>query len=515
MARKRAAPAPSTPAWLDTKKGTLDLGAMFPPLARYWPEVGSASPQQAAFLVLDNLEVLYGGSAGGGKSSALLAAALQYVDRPGYAALILRRSFAELDLPDAIMDRSKQWLTGTDAKWNESKKTWTFPSGATLTFGYLEREADVFRYQGMATQFVGFDELTQFEEKPYVYLFSRMRRRKHSTIPIRIRSASNPGGVGHAWVLKRFPIAAGLKPSDRKGRVFIPARVYDNPGLDVDEYVGTLGHLDETLRKQLLDGDWSAFEGAAFQHFDEAIHCVPVLAPLPTWERVEGMDFGLNNPTAWYLCLTDYDGNLIFADSHYRPGLPSETAPIILQYRKPVYAGGRGWELRDEQGWGRRNVAYADPSIQARTGGLTRWGAPATIETEFQENGIDLTPGNNDPRVGYARLRELIQPDPTRRFPLWHPLAGQYGSPRLFVVRDTCPELVEQLKAAPLVGIDKRHAGEMIDPKWEGSYGHATAAARYLVSSRPGPSTLEEPVEEDPRRQFLKAVEKREATARR
>lgn len=506
---------PGVPSWIDSKKGTLDLGTLFPPLARYWPHLPTASPPQAAFLLLTNLEVLYGGSAGGGKSDALLAAALQYVDRPKYAALILRRTFAELALPEAIMATSKAWLTGSDARWNESAKTWTFPSGATITFGFLERDDDVHRYQGSAYQFVGWDELTQFPERPYTYLFSRMRRLKDSTVPIRMRAASNPGGVGHAWVLKRFPIAAGLSPADREGRVFIPAKVYDNPGLDADEYVATMQHLDETLRQQLMNGDWGAFEGAAFQHFDEAIHCVPVLAPLPTWERIEGMDFGLNNPTAWYLCLTDHDGNLIFADSHYRPGLPSETAPIILQYRKSVYAGGRGWELRDEQGWGRRNVAYADPSIQARTGGLTRWGAPATIETEFQENGIDLLPGNNDPRVGYARLRELIQPDPARRFPLWHPLAGQYGSPRLFVVRDTCPELVEQLKAAPLVGIDKRHAGEMIDPKWEGSYGHGCAAARYIVASRPGPSVLDEPAEEDPRRQFLRQVEKREAAARR
>jgi len=498
------------PSWINSTQGTLDLGELYPPLRQYWPHLPTASPQQAAFLVLDCLEALYGGSAGGGKSDALLAGALQYVDHPKYAALILRRTFAELALPEAIMATSKEWLARSDAKWNEQEKTWRFPSGATLTFGYLEKSDDVYRYQGSAYQYVGYDELTQFEEFVYTYLFSRVRRTKDHDVPIRIRSASNPGGRGHAWVLKRFPILAGSTPADREGRIYIPAKAYDNPGLNVVEYEQTLSHLDETLRKQLMDGDWGAFEGAAFQRFDEATHCVPAFAELPPWDRFEFMDFGLNNPTAWYLCLADYDGNLIVADSFYKAGLPSETAPIILRCRKPVSEGGRGWEPRDRDGWGNRNVCYADPAIQHRTGGLTRWGEPATIETEFLDHGIDLILGNNHPRTGYARVRELIEPDGARKFPLWHPKAGQYGSPRLFVVKETCPELVEQLKAAPLQPIDKRHAGEMIDPKWEGSHGHSCAALRYGVLSRAAPSVEPEPEDEDPRRAFLKAATKRE-----
>src|SRR4051812_7334087 len=89
-------------------------------------------PPQEAFLSLDCREAMYGGAAGGGKSDALLMAALQYVDVPGYSALILRRTFPDLALPGAIMDRSKEWLHGTDAHWNENERRWTFPSGATL-----------------------------------------------------------------------------------------------------------------------------------------------------------------------------------------------------------------------------------------------------------------------------------------------------------------------------------------------------------------------------------------------
>ena len=186
-------------------------------------------------------------------------AALQYVDIPGYSALLFRRTFADLILPGALMDRTRDWLAGTDAKWNDREKRWTFPSSATLTFGYLDSENDRYRYQGAEVQFVGFDELTQFRERDYRYLFSRLRRLEGSQVPIRMRSASNPGGIGHEWVRSRF-VDSGPE------RLFVPARIDDNPSLDREEYENTLSELDPITRRQLLDGDWTArAEGSLFK----------------------------------------------------------------------------------------------------------------------------------------------------------------------------------------------------------------------------------------------------------
>lgn len=204
---------------------------------------------------------MFGGAAGGGKSDCLLMAALQYVDEPGYAALILRRTYADLALPNAIMDRADQWLRPTDAKWNDDTKTWTFPSGATLTFGYLERESHKYRYDGPEFQFIGFDELTHFTQSQYTYMFSRLRKLETSDIPIRMRSATNPGGPGHQWVKQRFIIEGRAK-----GRVFIPSKLSDNPSINKEEYELSLSELDPVTKQQKLDGNWdAAAEGLIFQ----------------------------------------------------------------------------------------------------------------------------------------------------------------------------------------------------------------------------------------------------------
>ena len=96
-----------------------------------------------------------------------------------------------------LMDRARDWLGGTQARWNAHDHVWTFPSGASLTFGYLETERDKYRYQSSELQYIGFDELTQFGESQYLYLFSRLRRLAGCKVPLRMRSASNPGGLGH------------------------------------------------------------------------------------------------------------------------------------------------------------------------------------------------------------------------------------------------------------------------------------------------------------------------------
>jgi hypothetical protein len=228
----------------------------------------SFSPQkptdrQELFLGLPHKEAFYGGAAGGGKSSALLMAALQHVDVSRYSALILRRTFADLSKPGALLDRAREWLSQSSARYNDQRHQWRFPSGAVLAFGYLENDADVYQYQSSEFQFIAFDELTQFSKFQYTYLFSRLRRLADSTVPLRMRSASNPGGIGAEWVYERFiphdwqpDDAADLQVHEKDGRAFVPARLEDNPHLDQESYDESLEELDEVTRAQLRSGDW-------------------------------------------------------------------------------------------------------------------------------------------------------------------------------------------------------------------------------------------------------------------
>lgn len=226
----------------------------------YCPEEPSIN--QKVFLRSNSIEALFGGAAGGGKSSALLMAALQYVDVPNYSAILFRRTFADLSLPGALMDRFKSWLTNfEDVHWNNNTFVATFPSGARISFGYLNNTNDYLRYKGSEFQFIGMDEVTEIRESDYRYLFSRLRRPASgpvSQIPLRMRCASNPAPN---WVRQRF-IVEGREA----GRIFVPSTLKDNPGIDADSYRQALSALDPIERRRLEEGDWwSTALGSLFQ----------------------------------------------------------------------------------------------------------------------------------------------------------------------------------------------------------------------------------------------------------
>lgn len=201
--------------------------------------------------------MLFGGAVGGGKSDALLMAALQYFDVPGYAALILRTTLPALELAGGLIPRSHAWLEGTGAVWNERKRTWSSPEGATLTFGFLEGPRDVFRYLSSEFQFIGFEELTEFRrEEDYRQLFGRLRKPQAGplgAVPLRMRATTNPVGPGYMWVKQRF-VDTRASPS----RAYLPSKLEDNPSIAQAEYEAMLDELPPILRAKLRHGDWTA-----------------------------------------------------------------------------------------------------------------------------------------------------------------------------------------------------------------------------------------------------------------
>lgn len=356
------------------------------PGSKWCPHRPQAKQQQ--FLELDCQEALYGGAAGGGKSDALLMAALQYVDEPGYAAILFRRTYTELMLPEAIMARSHEWLAGTAAHWNGTDKQWRFPSGATLSFGYLDGPQDHLRYQSAAFQFVGWDELTQFPERPYRYLFSRLRRAAGSTVPTRVRSATNPGGPGHEWVKDRWGIPDDVdftRIYSAQGRVFVPARKAENRFVDHESYDQALAQLDTVTRDQLEHGKWVRdTSGLVYSDWHDAlvVDALPLLPEGERWQHLLACDFGVVDPTAFaVIAWSEHDPHCYVTEAEQWDDMsPSEAADMVIEWR------GR---------YGGRFVR-----VVGDTGGLGK-----AYETEFRKRfAIGLEAADKQNKLGFIKL---------------------------------------------------------------------------------------------------------------
>jgi len=347
--------------------------------------------RQAAFLNLWHLEALFGGAAGGGKSDALLMGACQYVHVPGYAALILRRSLAEAAESQAILARAMEWWAGTDVVWRGN--TAHFPSGASISFGYLRTYMDCYRYQSAEYQYIAFDELTQFFQDDYEYLFSRLRRPRcphHvpprppdlercldcirvaalSRVPLRMRAATNPGGPGHSWVRRRFDIRRVTTPDGRVAwlghnpdRPYLPATIVDNPHLDQESYIRSLSRMDPITREQLLRGDWTisadgrikshwaryyTVEGNAVFLDGRAVRidecwCFQTVDPAASSREGPGDPHIWRRPPSWTVVstwLVTPTGDLVWWDVlRFQREVPETIAAIIDNYRRHTASG--------------------------------------------------------------------------------------------------------------------------------------------------------------------------------
>ena len=106
-------------------------------------------PRQAEFMRRYEDEVLFGGAAGGGKSDALVIEALRQIKIPHYKGLILRKTYPQRA---ELIDKSFLYypLIDKKARYNDSKHTWKFSSGAKIIFGSLQHDKDKYNYQGQA-----------------------------------------------------------------------------------------------------------------------------------------------------------------------------------------------------------------------------------------------------------------------------------------------------------------------------------------------------------------------------
>lgn len=226
-----------------------------------------AGAQTEFFRRLEDV-VGYGGAKGGGKTDALLFDALRQIAKPRYKALLLRRTYPQLQ---EMIDRAHQYYPSLGGKWKGDLHRYTFASGAFVDFGHCENEIDKERYQGKEYHYIGFDQLEQFLESQFTFICAQ-NRTSDPDIQCFIRCTFNPGSVGHWWVKKRFidekkPLQTYSEMYEVYGKkisrtfCFVPSSVRDNPTLlsSNPTYLANLMSLPENEKKAYLEGDWNVF----------------------------------------------------------------------------------------------------------------------------------------------------------------------------------------------------------------------------------------------------------------
>ena len=302
-----------------------------PASRQWWP--GEPTPKQAAALALYGIpDLFYGGAAGGGKSEYLLMAASQFADHPDSHALLLRKTYKELTRPDALLDRARQWWEfQPEIRYLASEMKFVWPSGATIEFGHLGNSGAHYQYQGGAYTFIGIDEASHIPRVQIGYLRQRLRKPRNVPVPLQFRMGSNPGNVSHHYLKQRY-----VDTPNTTKRVFLPAKLQDNPHLNAEQYEDQFEDLSPVERAQLLEGDWSVVPTTEF--FDlEKIRWVDEV-PEGKWRWIRSWDYAATaakpgkdpDYTAGGL-IGFLDGQFILADMERFREEPAQTEERVLR----------------------------------------------------------------------------------------------------------------------------------------------------------------------------------------
>jgi Terminase large subunit, T4likevirus-type, N-terminal len=277
-------------------------------------------PKQAEFFAIPTSikEGFFGGAAGPGKSTAILMDPImkQFHLHPRFHGIIFRQTFRQLE--ESLIMESQHLYSMVGGRYSgKPEYCWTFPSGAKIRFSYLERDEQVYDHDTAQYHYAGFDELTAFTRFQYMYIVHSRVRTTVQGLPAYSRSASNPLGIGHAWVKERFitPCKEGRKvireimpDGEIVKRIFIPGRATDNPKImeEDPQYLTSLSLLPEAEKRSKLYGDWDAVSGQVFTELrtqqmpdepNNALHVIPAFMIPTHWPVILSIDWGFDAMT--------------------------------------------------------------------------------------------------------------------------------------------------------------------------------------------------------------------------
>ncbi len=404
--------------------------------------LGRPTERQRDFLMASERYVAYGGARGGGKSWAVRCKAVLLALRyEGCRILILRRTLGELRENHV---RPLMGVLDGIARYNESKRTFTFSNGSLILCGYCAKEKDLLRYQGQEYDFIFIDEATQMEE--YVFAALKGCLRGVGDCPKRMYLTCNPGGVGHSWVKRLFvdrKFKSGEDPADYR---FIKARLTDNQVLLSKDpsYLKALESLPQDLKRAWLDGCWDIFSGQYFEEFSRELHvCKPFLIP-PSFSRYIAFDYGLDMLACLWIACDNRGHFFVYRELHRQGLIVSEAARLIKEYSE-------GETIKE---------IFMPPDMHSRQkdSGLTM------AELFFRE-GIDGSCADNRRVPGWLAIKELLRQE------------GEGQPPRLQIF-ECCQTLISHLPS--LLKDEKDGSDASVHPH---EITHICDALRYFVLS--------------------------------
>lgn len=373
-----------------------------------------------------DIDVLFGGAGGGGKSAAMLAYALRACVRfPGLQAFWFRRSFPELNQSVLRALARYGYAKALGAKWDGSKYELRFPGGSVLTFAHAKNLQEAASLSSAEINLLLLDERTTIPPTVVDFLYTRVRSGVVGVPCLGARSASNPGHIGHGVVKADYVDATdhGTKTIvDKAGRQrsFIPAKATDNPY--VGDYEKTLaGIADPDLRARIRDGDWSAMPDAAFPDWKRDRIVVPPFTVPEAWGRYGGMDYGWAAPSVYMAAAKDGDGRLWF----YRELTMVQTAE--KEQARRIIAANAGMSMR---------AIAADPAMWGKAGSALPPAEQMLLE------GLALQKADNDRLGGKSRMHTYLSEGPA--CPV-HRELGWAMCPMLHVLDGACPEFVKTM----------------------------------------------------------------------
>jgi len=407
---------------------------------------------------------LYGGAAGGAKSHTLRWGLYRYaLAIPRFAALLLRRTYKELD--KTHLEKMVHEVPAIGGSFRAADRSALFPIGSKITAGHCDTDADYSAYLSTEYDIIVFDELTTFAEEAALEIMSRARSSNsavHTALGgAKVWAGTNPGGRSARWVKELFVDQSpdlDLYPKYRsEDYAFVAAKLDDNPYVDPD-YRATLELMRDDRRRQLLEGDWSAWDGRFFNEWRSTVDGLPwhVDAPfIPAdVEWIGSMDWGFNAPGVFALwaCLSDGHYHRA-AELKFQQTPAPQVAGLCHKLIKATIPEGA-----------RLRYITADPSMWNKSGA----GRGESIAETLLRARLPMRKGDNQRGAnGWQMCHDLLRAAPD-------------GKPWVSVSAD-CRYF---LRTVPTLGQDPNNPDDL-DTSGDD---HAADDFRYFANSRPSPT---------------------------